>query len=833
MTNDEIKGLCLRLMKSDTEEEVIQHLNDVGLWDDLEAWRFYGDQEGNYSTIGNQSSKPDAAMVEKIVNSVDARLMNECLVRGIDPLGSECPQSIREAVNAFFEDDVRPDSPVAGLISEWPDSQRTNIARSITLSATGAKPPQKPCFTIADSGEGQTPAAFPNTFLSLPDKSNKLRIPFVQGKFNMGGTAALAFCRDGLQLILSRRNPLIVQSARKSDFEDHWGFTIVRRENPSAGARSSVFTYLAPNGCGECHRKGDVLHFAAENMPIFPKGTDAYARQAAWGTLVKLYEYSTTGYSGSHILLKGLNRRLDVLLHRVGLPIRLHECRDFKGGRASFETTLTGLSVRLQDDKAENLEAGFPSSAQICVGGQTMRATIYAFKRKYSDTYLTNENEGVIFTVNGQTHGHLTRDFFRRKRVGNLGYINRSILVALNCDEISGRSREDLFMNCRNRLRGSELRIEIERCLEELLKEHAGLRELQNRRREEEIQSKLVDSKPLEDILESLLKQSPTLASLFLLGQRVTSPFASKKTGSEQKEHKGKRYPTYFRFRGKDSGVELHRECHVNIRCRLTFETDATNDYLSRKIDQGDFSVFLDSGGVLVPVNNSIGPSLYNGIATLTISLPETCVVGDVLRYKMATMDSSRVEPIKNSVRISVIKPASKSGGSGKRSNPPSEKEGQSRETSGKIALPQIHRVKEEDWAIKDPPFDKYTSLRIKRVGDDVSNNGNDAYEFFVNVDNVYLKSELKTTKSDVSLVCAKFVFGMVLLGLGLLQGHAEAKKIGKDNDGDELEDGMPIEEQVESTTRALAPVLLPMIEELGGLDLAEAAYFDTSGEAD
>ena len=47
----------------------------------------------------------------------------------------------------------------------------------------------------------------PDTFLSL-DKSNKLRIPFVQGKFNMGGTGVFEFCGpNGLQLIVTRRNP--------------------------------------------------------------------------------------------------------------------------------------------------------------------------------------------------------------------------------------------------------------------------------------------------------------------------------------------------------------------------------------------------------------------------------------------------------------------------------------------------------------------------------------------------------------------------------------------------------------------------------------------------
>jgi hypothetical protein len=153
-------------MKSDTEEEVINLLKDANYWDNLAVWRFYGDRETNYNTIGNQRSRPDAALVEKLVNSIDACLMNECLTRGIDPEGPHAPRTIHEAVALFFEEN--PTSVTAGLIREWPDSKRTAIARDITLAVTGAMPREgNPCFAIADRGEGQTPEMMPHTLLSL------------------------------------------------------------------------------------------------------------------------------------------------------------------------------------------------------------------------------------------------------------------------------------------------------------------------------------------------------------------------------------------------------------------------------------------------------------------------------------------------------------------------------------------------------------------------------------------------------------------------------------------------------------------------------------------
>ena len=51
MNNSDVKQLCMALMKSDKEEDVIKILNDAGYWDDPDAWRYYGDTENNYSTI--------------------------------------------------------------------------------------------------------------------------------------------------------------------------------------------------------------------------------------------------------------------------------------------------------------------------------------------------------------------------------------------------------------------------------------------------------------------------------------------------------------------------------------------------------------------------------------------------------------------------------------------------------------------------------------------------------------------------------------------------------------------------------------------------------------
>lgn len=842
MTNEQAKSLCLSLMRADSEEEVVKILTDAGYWNKANLWRYYGDNENNYSTIGNQQSRPDSALTEKIVNSVDAKLMNECFVRGINPESTTAPKTIREGVALFF-DAQQVNSSLAGRVANWSASKRTEVARGITVTATG-KPPKegKPCFTISDNGEGQTPDGMPDTLLSLT-RSNKLRINFVQGKFNMGGTGVLKFCgKQGLELILSKRNPAITRDKSAKPLDDSWGFTVVRREDPQDGRRSSLYSYLAPLGAEKNPHKGSVLKFSSDTMPIFPEGREAYGKESGWGTLIKLFEYTATGYSNTHILRKdGLMGRIDLLLMEPALPVRFYECRAQYGGHeGSYETTLAGLAVRLEDDKGENLEDNFPASCPFSVNGEQMVATIYAFRKGKAETY--RKSEGIIFTVNGQTHGHLTKDFFNRKNAGRLNYIADSILVTVDCSNISGRAREDLFMNSRDRLIHSELRENLEDQLEEILKNHQGLRDLKEKRRSEEIASKLSEEKPLEDILRSLLEHSPTLSSLFLLGKRAVNPFKTIKVREGQTDFVGKRHPTYFKFKGKDYGFHLNKDCHINYRARITFETDAQNDYFSRNADAGEFSLHLLADASMTPVSDFVGPSLQNGIATLTVHLPPNCVVGDSLNFEAKVTDPTLLNPYRNLFSIRVKPEATPSTGQpGKRRQPPNGDEGKDRELPSGISLPNIVPVEEADWGNHTPPFDKNTALRIM-ISDAQnepaqSQNGDpaaqDVYDFLINMDNVFLKSELKITAEEPEVMKARWKYGLVLVGLALLHDEAHAWKKGDSEQPEPTEDANAenIETRIEHLTKALAPVLLPMINSLGSLDLEGALAMSASGE--
>ena len=76
------KRLCEDLLRADGESAVVEILRGAGYWNRPELWRHYGDVENNWGQSGNQQSLAEAALAEKIVNSVDARLISECWKKG-------------------------------------------------------------------------------------------------------------------------------------------------------------------------------------------------------------------------------------------------------------------------------------------------------------------------------------------------------------------------------------------------------------------------------------------------------------------------------------------------------------------------------------------------------------------------------------------------------------------------------------------------------------------------------------------------------------------------------------------------------------------------------
>jgi hypothetical protein len=506
------KELLNRLLNADTEEEVVKILTEAGYWNDPKVWRYYGDKPRNWATVGGQQSKPDHALVEKLTNAIDTKLIAAARLLG-RLYGSTAPISIYDARDAFFGDELK---------------DIETLSKSITVAATGRR--QRPSITISDDGEGVTPSGMPKTILSLHE-GNKEQIPFVQGKFNMGGSGVLEFCGTefNVELVLSRRNPKLFPE--KASAEDRkWSFTIIRREDPPPDSpRSSRFTYLAPGPLDD-ERHGTLLTFDAPTMPIFPEKNKAYAREAAWGTLFKMYEYGTRAVTNM-MLEDGLLMKLRLLLPEPALPIRFHECRDYKGHSGSFDTPMAGLIYTLEQDrkdpKRKNVE--WFDKFDVDIDGQKFTTRIYLFRKAGKDESKNpaesyRKDEGIVFTYNGQAQAILSKDFFRRKRVKQ-DYLWNSLLIFVDCSAIGVRPHEKLFMPNRESLRDGTLKTRLVAELEDKLRHHKELEQIAIARRRGELSESSEVSETFEKFMEDMVKKHPLLEQILGPGFRIANPF--------------------------------------------------------------------------------------------------------------------------------------------------------------------------------------------------------------------------------------------------------------------------------------------------------------------
>ena len=753
--------LCLSLAIAETENEVEKILKKAGHWDDPDSWRSYGGISMNRSIVGNQQSSPVAALVEKLVNSLDAVLSFHCQKSGIDPKGINAPKTMLEAVESFF-------SIKEGKISNLTASERTSFAENIQLITTGNK--KTPNFIIIDKGEGQQPDEFQNTFLSLL-RENKTGIPFVQGKYNMGGTGILQFCgRHSFQLIISKRQPELMSSEL-----NQWGFTIIRRLDPDIadGRPFSKYVYLAPANI--------IPTFSVEDLHLLPGPyPQPYERNFRAGTLIKVWNLKLPGALKTNIMLD-MRRALEKQLPEPALPIRLFERRI--GYRAhSYETTMSGLSSILFDnpqDIEDGMDTGSPLNIPE-VGQVQMRLTVV------KEEHVEGRNSkypkgGIFFVVNGQLHSREDKGFIERRT--KLDYISNSTLVSVDCTKLSERIREDLFHGSRDRMRECEERNRLYDRIATYLKDHQGLKEINARRRSEKM-SKAISEEETANLFQDLIKDDPTLAELFQIGHKIKVP---RGLIPDPEEFKGNSFPTYFRMY-KEPKTGLVRHCPKNRRCKIIYETDAENDYFSRTKDPGRIEV---EG---TPIMSSI--HLWKGRATLTFELPEHSNPGDTMIVKVEVTDIFRVDPFFSSFKIQVEEEA-----------PPQERGGKPKTGALFTGLPKIKEVRRDEWAKWN--FTAKSALLLKSGGDD----DHDELDIAVNMDNIFLNNEKAKRKNlDPQIINYWFKYGLCLHALGMIYNQKNNPEY---EEPDSENSNSSVFETIKSVSEGLAVTIIPVIAHL------------------
>ncbi|KMP11132.1 hypothetical protein UR09_04300 [Candidatus Nitromaritima sp. SCGC AAA799-A02] len=226
---------------------------------------------------------------------------------------------------------------------------------------------------------------------------------------------------------------------------------------------------------------------------------------------------------------------------------------------------------------------------------------------------------------------------------------------------------------------------------------------------------------------------------------------------------------------------------------------------------------------------------LHNGIGTLSLKLPEDTKIGDKLEFCTILNDPSKIDPFINNFSLNVKKPIKINKSKPKPRKPPDEEDGNDRDEPPGISFPKVTEIYENDWG---ETYDKFSALKVFFAAQKSEEGNKDeerSYDFFVNMDNIYLQKEMKYSRQDEKLLKARFKTGLVLIGLSLLHNEKNISKFlkGQSDHSDTNEDEISIEKLVGAICDATAMILLPSIETLGSTeDLENMFVAEGIGEA-
>merc|ERR1711965_993039 len=102
-------------------------------------------------------------------------------------------------------------------------------------------------------------------------------------------------------------------------------------------------------------------------------------------------------------------------------------------------------------------------------------------KKVIQDRYFKN-SMAVLFSLNGQVHGHYTSEFITRSLKLNL--LKSHLLIHVDCTNMDYNFRKEMFMASRDRLKGGEETAALRKFLASKLGRSKGrLSEIEKRRK--------------------------------------------------------------------------------------------------------------------------------------------------------------------------------------------------------------------------------------------------------------------------------------------------------------------------------------------------------------
>ena len=519
LTPDEVSEL-FGIQRSD---QVVSFLRDLagkapGGW----KWRPLGDRVANAANV-EVLSEPGPALIERITNAMDAMLELRHQQVGFPDPG---PQSPRQASESWFRIQ-------GGTLSRAKDGQTIrSLAPNIRVALLDSSQPKRPTITVTDTGIGQHPTDLPRTILSLGE-SNKIDRHYLCGAYGQGGSATFAWCE--YTIVVSRR-----RLEHAEEHRDLVGWTVVRRHD-DVEYKTYTYQYLTTE-----ERVMPTFHPSALSQVEF-----------RYGTYIAHISYEVGRLLEKKYLLDSY-RYMNCLLFDPVVPYTLYHYRASKPGSRGESRPMygsRGLLTAAQTEYTNEYQADLGSE-----GSLTIRYWVFYDKRwrgkedsneESSETgvsigsYLESRHSSrtVVITLNGQRHAYLDRSFV--KKATRYSLLSDTLLVQVDCDQLSRQRKKDLFLATRSGIRSGEERLDlIEKSVKTALEGDDSLKRLEYERVKRRLAT--VDRES-EEKVKKLLDQLIAI-SRPSVGPGADAPGSNGQVPSGTRAFRPKDPPTFFRF---------------------------------------------------------------------------------------------------------------------------------------------------------------------------------------------------------------------------------------------------------------------------------------------
>ncbi len=751
------RSVCYRILRAESEREVESIVESEPELCVASNWHPVDGRDTNFNVVTNQASTGSKALTELCTNMVDAVLMKSAHIKGVELTSNTAPQSVIAGVREL----VRLPGAPSGILAQVDDERylREFAEGNLIIGVTGGtRRDQSLCFTFVDNGEGQHPGDFEETFLSL-SQGNKSAIPFVQGKYNMGSSGVLTYCgRRWYKLIVSRR----------FDQSGEWGWTLVRRR---PGDGMPVAEYFNPD---------TIPSFMASKVFPMTLGNGETDRKVfvSTGTVIKLYDYNLESAATFRYIRESLNENLISTV----LPFRLMDYRyrpdPRRGGRRAVgvdERPLNGMEFLLLRRDGEGEAGGdgtfSPGSEQFIgniehpdLGHILVRAIVLG--KELPGWLKSPRNTARVFhAVNGQVQFKQNRAYLSQNC--RLPGLKDRIVLIVDSSDLSEAAHNDVWKGDRENIRRTVVGQLYLQEVTNLIRNSEYLKELQQRFAREETE-RIAEESQVE-LFQSLVDSDPNIAQVLPGGSLISLPGYIGRYREDDSEWDGKYSPTFLSLVGR-SIRENGAEVAVEGRRRVTFRTDAVNNYLTRPQNRGRvFTSGLD--GKL-----SYTSSLRDGTLTVNFSSqPERVAVGELISFSMSMLDDSMLEPVTEDLVLRVVAKRTPKPPGPKPPGPNGGDEGGAEEV---LALPSSKWLTKDGRKIGDEDSDVWPDDFTDQDGGKVDDLG-EVRVYGINYDNAHFRRFLNEERSDLNkkVLTEQYRIGMLVIMLGLDDAYSRMEQ--------------------------------------------------------